>query len=333
MKIDKKDVQCIYFGGNHLGNPPHPVHRAWMESVSSRPLLPFIPKKLAFVRDWGPFFNQPLSFINSFFIPKAKVYLLTGVGNTLATFRKPKGVKVISINSDTFFMDLKNASYLRKKYSLFLLKQIDGFVSTSNMMKELAKKYTFVPHKVVYPFYNVKKFLRIKPDYKSINICSIATARYSKGADILKEVFKIYKNKFKDSKLFVLGKGDLSEMLRKEKSIINPDWADPKDYFPKSGIYINTARIEPFGVNILEAMAAGLPPLVSKYCGAAEIVKKIDPWLITSLNPKEIAKKAIELQINIKRKKELGKKAKKIALEYTKNRSIKNFEKAFEKLL
>jgi len=95
---------------------------------------------------------------------------------------------------------------------------------------------------------------------------------------------------------------------------------------------MNTARIEPFGVNIVEAMCAGLAPLVSKHCGAAELVRKVDPWLVTSLDPKKIAQKAAALQKGDK-KKRLGKKARKVGMQYTKEKSIREFKKAYTALL
>jgi len=122
-------------------------------------------------------------------------------------------------------------------------------------------------------------------------------------------------------------------MLRKEPGIVNPDWGNPAAYFNKCGLYINLSRIEPFGVNIIEAMCAGLPVLVSKHCGAAEIMKQVDPSLITSLDAKTALHKAIALQKNAVKKKAMGVKLRKIAKTMTKEKSVHEFKEAFERIL
>ena len=313
------------------GKGAHPVHESWFSEAGVEKSFPF-----AFFRSkkmvGAGVLNQFIGLLYSIFIPRADVYFLTGIGCAITAVPKKIlfGSKIITINSDTFFTDLGKATGLKKAYMLWLLKYIDGMISTSHLMRKKAKRFIRVPHEVVYPFCDVKRFGKVKPDYKGSNLCSVATARYSKGADILRDVFLLYRKRFPKSQLFVLGSGDASGILRKEKGIFNPDYADPRKYFAKSSIYINTARIEPFGVNIIEAMCAGLPPVVSKECGAAEIVRKVDPGLVTSLDPKEIARKTIALQKNLKKKRALGKKARAVGREYSKDKSMKSFRQAFE---
>ena len=279
--------------------------------------------------------NQLFGLIYSFFIPTARTYILTSSGCMITVVLKKKifKSKVISLNSDTFFRDLAKAKWFRRRYQLWLIKHIDGMISTSYMMKRLASKFIDVPHEVVYPFCDIKKFSRIKPNYSNVNICSIGTGIATKGIDILYEAFEIYNTSFPKSKLYVCGYKDYISHLKKQNNTVLTGFADPVVYLAKSGFYINTSRHESFGVNIIEAMCAGLPTLVTNRCGAVETVRKIDPWLVTSLDPKEIARKAIALQKNTKKKRLFGRKGKKIAKAFTKEKSVREFKKAFSRML
>jgi len=320
----------IRFGGLEA----HWIHEIWFKELGVKRSVPFNFFTSRKAYRLGSL-NQLFGLIYSFFIPTARTYLLTSAGCMITVVLKKKIFKnkVISINSDTFFRDLAKAKGFRRRYQLWLIKHIDGMISTSYMMERLAAKFIDVPHEVVYPFCDIKKFSKIKPNYNSLNICSIGTGIATKGTDILYEVFDIYNKSFPTSKLYVCGHKDYISHLKKHNNAVLTGFADPGPYLAKSGVYINTSRHESFGVNIIEAMCAGLPTLVTDRCGAAEFVRKVDPWLVTSLDPKEIAQKAISLQKNVRKKIMLGKKVRKKGIKFTKKKSVEEFKIAFRKIM
>lgn len=321
--------------GIRYGGPAaHQVNEAWFRSVGVKKVYPFN----FFTSRWmyrlhG--LNQIIGFIHSLFIPRANIYLLTSPGSAIAAIMKKKmfGAKIISFNSDTFFTDLGKAKGLRKLYMNWIIKHLDGMISTSYLMKRLAEKYVAIPHEVVYPYCDVKKYVKVTSDYKSSNICTIGTGINTKGTDIMYKVFERFNKKFPKSKLYVCGHKDYIAHLKKPNNTVLTGVVDPAAYLAISGVYINTSRHESFGVNIVEAMCAGFAPLVTNKCGAAEIVEKVDKELVTSLDPKEIAQKAISLQKNVRKKIMLGKKARKMGIKFTKKRSVEEFKIAFRKIM
>lgn len=313
----------------------HPVNQEWFKSVGvtkSKSFTGFNSRKIV---TKYPFISQILGFIHSILMPKADVYLLTSVASVISVVLNKKlfGSKIITVNSDTFYKDLKNARGIRKLYMKWLVKHVDAIISTSNMMKNISSKFTNVPNEVVYPFCNVEKFEKNKYNANSINICSIGLGISTKGTDILYKVFDNVKRKISNSKLYALGDLIFIKNIKKPKDCINPGVVDPLKYICDSGVYVNTSRHESFGVNIIEAMCAGLPVIATKNCGASELISPHYPELITSLDPIEISEKIISLLNKKEKKKKIGKHLKKIGKEFTKEKSISDFKNTFYTLL
>ncbi len=312
----------------------HDVNEAWFAAIGIQKSYPFniftSRKLLSFL---GPV-NQLFGVINNLFLPKADLYLLTSLGCTISVVFKKKlfNRKIISITSDTFFRDLDSANWLKKKYMLWLVKHIDAIIATSEMMKELACKYTSVPVQVVYPYCDTTKFLKIKPDYTSKNLCSIGIGTNTKGTDLLLETFATVQQTIPESKLFVPGDTAMYPKISEADGVIAPGITDIVPYLTKSSLYLNTSRHESFGVNILEAMSSALPVIVTDHCGAAEIVRKVDKSLVVSVNSKVIAEKAISLLNQPKKLALLGEQCRKEAKKYTKEKSCNEFKKAFTEL-
>lgn len=322
-KISKEDVQCI-----GVYDKPHVLHETWMHEVSSRKIIPFVPKSIDFVRNI-PILSQIVSLVRGIFIPSAKVYFVEGVSSIPAVIFK-RG-KIICLNSDTFFYLAKKSIFAKLFGKLFLWK-VDGFISTSKMMVEL-QRGTGKPSEIAYPYMNKNELFKIKPDFKSSNIFLIG-ARYEKGTDVVIDVFKKLKEKIPDTTLTVIGRGDYYIKKVKEVGGYAPGFqADVAPYFKKAGIYINLSRHDSFGINILESMASGIPPFISDRCGAKDVIKKIDKRLIVPLNPDEIVKRITWLKSDRKRFDELSRKCRKEAAKFTKEKSVREFKEKFYKLI
>lgn len=327
--LASKTICGIYYLRDQNGMPFHRAHMPWFKSIPDLKIASYKLNVLPGIISSGGILAQKSSFLKSIAMPKADIYIMESISCIPSVIFR-KGVKII-INTDTFFKDLENYSGIKKKYASWLLNNVDGIISTSPMMKKLAEKHTKVPNEVIYPYVDVRKFLKIKPKYKKHTICSINMS-YSKGTDILAEVFKKYKEIHKDAKLIVLGEDEIKKEIQKVPGVICPGFCDPSPYLKEASIYVNTARHEPFGLNIIEAMAAGQIPIVSEYCGAREFVEKIDKNLITDLDPDNILQAILKLE---KRKDfaKLREKCRKIARTFTKEKCVKDFKSKLNKLL
>ncbi len=307
------------------------MHKEWADSIT-KDQHPFIPAFLINnFRDASPFVHQILATFNAFTIPRSDIYLLEGITCILpAIIREKKNSKIIILNCDNFFEDVfpKSKGIKRKLYEWYI-KHIDGVISNSEYVKDISEKYIDVPNFVVNPGIN-KKFFKVNANYNSGNIAhGLSAIRKQKGSDLVIEAFEKIK---KSNKLYLIGpKKDV--IIPDDSKIILTGWTDhPEEYLKKCSIFVNPARTEPFGMNIIEAMAAGFAPIISKNCGAKEAVEKLDKKLIIKPTVSEIIK-AINWLNESNRKEVLGKKAKIIAKKYMKEESIKRFRKTFFELV
>ena len=316
----------------------HPVHETWSKAITKKHIT-YIPgwicksKVLSGFTYKHPIINQFLAAIKGIFTPRAEMYIVEGFKAILpAIIKRKKNTKIVLINSDTFFINYPKQNWLIKKLYKWYIKNVDYYICTSSIMEEMAKKESNVPCYILHPFIDTEKFEKVSGNLKSSNICSIATARYSKGADIMLNAFDIFLKEFPKSTLFICDWGDYLSKLKKHNKVDAPGFCDPIERLKKSGLYINASRLEPFGVGIIEAMAAGIPPVISEFCGAKDIVEKVDKSLICKLDAKKIAEAMIDLQKNLEKKIQLSEKCKKIAKENNEKNSIKKLKEIIKEI-
>ncbi|MFH8119688.1 MAG: glycosyltransferase family 4 protein [Candidatus Aenigmatarchaeota archaeon] len=218
------------------------------------------------------------------------------------------------------------------KIGYYMMKNFDGFIATSKLM------FNFIPFKnkeIVYPFADTERFSKIKVNINSKNIIYIGAMNKQKGVDRIVEIFPKVQKKIPEVKLFLVGEGPLKERIKAigNKAIVLTGFIkNPEKYMSKCAIYISLSSFDSFGVGVIEAMAAGLVPIISENVGAKDIVEKVDKSLIVK-DEEEAIKKIVKLFRNKKKLKALSIKVKKIGIKQNKKNSIKAFKKAFLTLL
>ena len=163
------------------------------------------------------------------------------------------------------------------------------------------------------------------------------------------EAFKIYRQiKDKDIpnwKLIVIGDGVLRPQLEAQivKLNIQNDVVLPgfkryqalAIYYGLAGAFIHASTSEQWGLVVNEAMASGLPVLVSKNCGCAEdLVKEgINGHTFNPFDINEIANLLLKISQNDSNRELMGKASQKIISEWSPEYFAKNFMKAATKAL
>jgi len=317
---------------------PHPAHRDWAQAVSAR-FHPFVPFNSGFIKSHGILMHI-LAFLKALlFLPPADVYLLESpmmitavLCRTLFSRRR----KVLAINSDPFFWMLPRWNKITQWAFRTMIRRIDGYLSTSPMMDNYAAS-TGKQHAIV--DLDVKpSFFKLSPDLSSKNACFIGPhINTKKGVDILIDVFASLPDQ-ESRKLYLIGAVQEKEIQRKMQGKSNiivtgkVPFSGLEACLEKCGLYLNLARLEPAGINILEAMAAGIPPIVSGMCGFSYVVRQISPRLVVPLDRQKIRDAILWLERS-GRKKATGRKARQLARRFTKKNSLDDFQEKFRQLV
>lgn len=128
-----------------------------------------------------------------------------------------------------------------------------------------------------------------------------------------------------DVQLNLLGAGSEREKLEKvtqqlnlEQYIFfqgNVDY--PERFLKKSAVYLHTARYEPFGLVILEAMAAGLPVVCTDGGGNRDLIREGENGFLVETNkPEDLADKIGFLLQHDDIRKQMGENAQRYAQEF-----------------
>ena len=213
------------------------------------------------------------------------------------------------------YTDIRYGYRFDQKYEKLLKQTLDFtykvYAISDDIIKELVffnypkNKIIKVPNSI-----EIKKFFYYEgnsTDKKVVNF--ITVARYyeqKKGLDLIEKISKILIEKKINFKWTLVGRGS-SNLLKKDFIIKNREFFNIENeinnldeiYFPNSQLikmykshdaYINLARIESFGITIIEAIAAGLPVISFNTKGANElVVNNENGILIDEYEPKDMA--------------------------------------------
>lgn len=128
-----------------------------------------------------------------------------------------------------------------------------------------------------------------------------------KNIEVLLHAWSDVSNKIPKAKLLIAGSGDKSYEQSLQKLANNLNLSDSvefkgfvtgnekSDLLKKSWVFALPSQHENFGIAVLEAIAAGLPVVISPEVQLADFVKATDTGQVVPREPKEIADEIIQL--------------------------------------
>ena len=156
----------------------------------------------------------------------------------------------------------------------------------------------------------------------NLKIIFVGTITWCKGIEILLKAISELKKKIKVELNLVGGMGNGKEILEKYKGLYNYYSYIPheelQNMYKENDIFVFPSLIEGFGQVILEAMACGLPVIVSENTGASDCVRDgIDGFIIPAYDVDALKEKIIYFYENRDKIEEMGKNAAEQAKNYT----------------
>lgn len=316
---EKIKTLFIYFA-------PHPIHSAFANTIT-RERCPC-----------GVSFIQVLRNLIKSFLNRGDydiLFLESGTCLPMAMVKKKSKTKIVLLNADPLFYELPNINMVKRKVLEFMISYVDALIVNSELNHKLAEKY-FDKSKIytVNPF-GLNSNFDINCDIESNNILFMGNEGEYKGVDsLLEAVCKLNEEKI-EHELYIVGSSanritSEYEWLHKEGFLHDLD-----PYFKKCSIYVHPAEYESFGASIIEAMAAGLIPIVTKNCGASEVLREnnLEFLVLEDKKPETIARRIAEVYgKSLPWKKDISQKCKEISSNFTKEKQLKKFKSTFDEI-
>jgi len=322
-----------------LYNGAHPVHKKFGDSVGAESF--YIGDRMT--KKQNVFTKGAKLVKNVLSLPEIFNFMLTESCYYYPAFKRKFGgmkkTKIINLSCSPLFYHLLNGRIIgaEKKLLLDLTKEIDGHLVLGKYGEEILRKIDKEkPFKIVYPFVtdgNYEKLMKVKPNLNSKNIVIIATNDYRyKGLDTAIEAVKAVWREDKEIKLNVIGNIDVKVIntLSKGHPAINylGFVSNLAETLGEHALYIHPARGDTFPVSVLEAMAAGLPSIVSYETGTKEAVQNVNRGFVLKNDPEKLSKTILDyFSVDENKKKTLSEKFRKETEKYREEKMLELFRK------
>lgn len=238
--------------------------------------------------------------------------------------------------------------------SMFAPGNYKKIVAISEMVKHNIQKHYEVPDEdiiVIYNGVNLEKFhprnrekyrepVRQKlhvPDH-ALLLMYVGSGFERKGLKFLFQSLAFLEKA--DWRLLAVGKGNWKRYLAfapeevRDKIIRMEPVNDIETYYAAADAFVLPSIYDPFGAVSLEAQAAGLPVVVSRYCGAAEIIDSGRNGFVVEdpHRPQDIAKQ-INLLFDPAVRQKMGEEARKLAEQFPDEQNISQMIDVYQDLV
>lgn len=210
--------------------------------------------------------------------------------------------------------------------------QADLILLNADVAKQTFVLAGFPPEKlaVLTPVVNAARFHPAPKNDSTFRVLYVGTIEPRKGVQYLINAF--LQAKISRSELLIVG-GASTRFLRSlmENTLIQhfnikqEFWdfsrSEPTQVFSQCSVLVLPSVEDGFGLVVLEAMACGLPVIVTSHCGAADVVEDgINGFVVPPRDVKAIAEKLILLSENESVRTEMGKAARFTAEQHNQER-------------
>ncbi|OGB97586.1 hypothetical protein A3F06_03580 [candidate division TM6 bacterium RIFCSPHIGHO2_12_FULL_36_22] len=163
-----------------------------------------------------------------------------------------------------------------------------------------------------------------------------------KNYSLLLESFAVFLESYTNSVLLLVGQGELEQQLRKQAiqlgiatkvHFIKANKAT--EYYPLFHCFVMTSWQEGLSIALLEAMSAGVPPIIIKPDGKHEVVQSNNNGILVNVyESKSLAKSLLKLAQNPILQEKLGRAAAlTIESEFSFSKMVEQYQREYDKLL
>ncbi|WP_458208927.1 glycosyltransferase family 4 protein [Haladaptatus sp. NG-SE-30] len=219
-----------------------------------------------------------------------------------------------------------------------LLRYCDGIIAVSDFLADYFRiRYPNKIIRAVAPHLNENlhcQLLECDPDLNSNHAVFVGVARDHKGVNQLVESWPRVRERHPNAKLSIIGKNHPVEFEKISGVNLEGFVKNLTDEFSTASLYIHPARIDPFAVSVTEAMAAGIPAIVTDTTGAKKAVEQVECANVVPSSSVEISDAILNyFDQPLEKRKIMSDKSREIASNLTKDTQTKKFREAYKSVI
>jgi glycosyltransferase involved in cell wall biosynthesis len=163
-----------------------------------------------------------------------------------------------------------------------------------------------------------------------------------KGLDVMLRAFWMSREQSPGLRLYVVGEWDRSGVeellaprrLEEREAVVFTGRQDClEEWFARSALYLHCGRGDAYAITVLEAMCAGVVPIVSEWTGAREVVARVSGDLVVPLDAEAISQRILwYFTLDDAGRRGLSGRCREIISEFTEDAADRRFEEAFGRM-
>lgn len=285
--------------------------------------------------------------LKNLFFHKADIYHATMPEEAISCFFLRKIPLVTTLYDIILIKYPKEQNFLVRMYfrwSCFLASRSRAIITISDFSKQEIIKSLGIPKEkiIVAPCGFDKSLFKPRKDEPNENFIGyLGGFNQRKNVPLLLKSFKRVTEQVKDAKLIIGGTGRQINYLKKLASVLGLDDKikfigfikenELADFYSKLKVFVYPSSYEGFGIPPLEAMACGVPVIVSNRSSLPEVVG--DAGIKVNPTEKEIFQAIISVLQNDDFRKALSKKSIEQANEYSWKRTAEITLKVYKRII
>jgi glycosyltransferase involved in cell wall biosynthesis len=276
--------------------------------------------------------NLCLGAMNSLRIPKDDVYFCEGPAELFPFLHgRPKGSKIIALMNEATIYEMDWMNDKKRKFLLRLFSLVDVFVTATEYYAQLTEQYTEKPV-FVHPPFCAQPFFDVDANINGNKLMFIAEKDRKKGLEELVKAVQLLPHKEANWELYAVGRSGNQIKHKVGRVHLEGYVKSLRPYMKRCSIYIHPASFDVFGVSALEAMSAGMLPIITRSSGISEYMpQNLSNVLIENNRPETIAAKIIETKnYSSARKRTISMRCRKFVKNgFTEKENVSQFRKIF----
>ena len=277
-------------------------------------------------------------------IPGADVYR-AGDGCHAEWLRRKRRLRPVTWPLD--YLRPRNLVYLYLERSLFRSAELKSVISISARgREEIVRRFRVAPEKISVVYHGVRLpgdleggRLRVRDEWRSrFGIAKeetvflfVGSGFRRKGVGVLVDAAILLGSRGVPFRVIVVGKGNARPYLRKAaragldgRILFTGAVPGAGDFYLGADAFLFPTIYEPFGIVCLEAMAHGLPVVVTRVSGASEVLREGESGYVLEdpFDPVSLSDR-MEKLLDEGRRGEMGKAARKVAEAMPKERNVR----------